>query len=33
MSVDSLESMLGRDLYPQLPDTLAEASFVWSDWN
>ncbi|MBR0170596.1 MAG: DNA/RNA non-specific endonuclease [Bacteroidales bacterium] len=32
VSVDSIEVLLGRDLFPQLPDGQAEASYDWKYW-
>ena len=36
MSIDELEAVLGRDLFPQLPDEMeekVEAVFTKSDWD
>ncbi len=33
VSVDSLEVLIGRDLFPQLPDATCEHDFEWSTWN
>lgn len=32
VSVDSVESLIGRDLFPQLPEE-AEATYDWNQWN
>ncbi|MBR1799636.1 MAG: DNA/RNA non-specific endonuclease [Bacteroidales bacterium] len=32
ISVDSLETLIGRNLFPSLPDSTVEATVRWNDW-